>query len=299
MTTLFIHIGFPKTASSTLQRHLFARHSGLGYLGKPFSETLARVEESILTLDSNHFEERKADLQELVRGEIANVHHDTLLISHEGFLRNTRYGHHDLGTTAQRLHKIFGECLGPDGSVQIIINLRKQPDLILSHYAHFVRGTQDEFDAYVEECLRNTQNNFLSSLFYGKLLSHYANLFGKDNLNIIVFECLQRDRGQFVGELSAILGIDADESLRLLEGKHQKKKAKLSDAYLVEPKRGKGGWLGRLLASAQGKAPGEPHLLALRPEQERHLADLYRESNTLVQEHFGVPLDKYDYPMNR
>ena len=298
MTTLFIHIGFPKTASSTLQRHLFARHSGLGYLGKPFSETLARVEESILTLDNVLYEERKAGLQDLVRGEIAKFPRDTLLISHEGFLRNTRYGHHDLGTTAQRLHEIFGECLGPDGSVQIIVNLRKQPDLILSHYAHFVRGTQDEFDTYVEACLKNPKIDFSSSLFYYKLLSHYANLFGKDNLKIIVFECLQRDRGQFVGELSAILGIDADESLRLLEGKHQKQKEKLSDAYLVKPKRDKPGWLGRLLASAQGKAPGEPHLLALRPEQERRLADLYRDSNTLVQEHFGVPLDKYDYPIN-
>jgi hypothetical protein len=299
MTTLFIHVGFPKTASTTLQRHLFARHSGLGYLGKPFSETMAQVEESILRLDSFLYQESKAGLQDLVRDEISKSQHDKLLISHEGFLRNTRYGHHDLGTTAQRLHQVFAEGLGPDSTVRIIVNLRKQPDLILSHYAHFIRGSQDDFDSYVETILKNPHYDFPSSLYYYELLSYYADLFGKDNINVVIFECLQRNREQFVGELSAILGIDAAESGRLLEGKHQKQKDKLSDAYLVKPKRGTAGVLGRLLASSRAETPGEPHLLALRSEQERRLADLYRDSNTLVREHFGVPLDEYDYPMNR
>ena len=33
-----IHIGFPKTGTTTQQNHLFAKHSQIAYLGKPYKD---------------------------------------------------------------------------------------------------------------------------------------------------------------------------------------------------------------------------------------------------------------------
>jgi hypothetical protein len=38
MSKVFIHIGYPKTATTMLQKHLFANANNLLYLGKPFAE---------------------------------------------------------------------------------------------------------------------------------------------------------------------------------------------------------------------------------------------------------------------
>jgi len=38
MSNTFIHIGFPKTATTTLQNHLFSKHPGIHYLGKPYRD---------------------------------------------------------------------------------------------------------------------------------------------------------------------------------------------------------------------------------------------------------------------
>lgn len=304
MSRLFIHVGFPKTASSTLQKHLFARHSGISYLGKPFSDAMARVEKAMLTLDDTAFEQERPCLERLVRDEIAKARDGRLLISHEGFLRNTRYGHHDLGTTARRIHQTFAGALGPDGDLRIILCLRRQADLILSHYAHFVRGSQDDFDSYIEAVLENPREGFAASLFYDELLSHYADIFGRDNLDILLFEDLLGDSERFLGKLSDILGIDPAESLRLIEGKHEKRKAKVSDAYLVKPKKtGRRASWRRFLESVRtavgSNAAGAGTLVALRPDQERRLSDVYRRGNSRLMDRFGLPLDKHDYPLDR
>ena len=35
---IFIHIGFPKTASTFLQKNIFPNIEGINYLGKPFKD---------------------------------------------------------------------------------------------------------------------------------------------------------------------------------------------------------------------------------------------------------------------
>jgi hypothetical protein len=305
MTRLFIHVGFPKTASSTLQRHLFARHSDVSYLGKPFSDPMARVEEAMLTLDEAAFEREKPELQRRVREEIAKAPAGRMVLSHEGFLRSTRYGHHDVRRTARRIHDIFAAALGADGELRILICLRRQPDLLLSHYAHFVRGNQEAFDSYVDAVLETPREGFAASLFYDELLTCYAEIFGEDKLEILLFEDLVADRDRFLGELSRILDIDAAESLSLLEGKHEKQKAKVSDAYLVRPKkRGRRAPWRRLLESLRTairpkRESDAGSLVALRPEQEARLADLYRAGNSRLAERFAVPLGDHGYATGR
>ena len=48
-----LHIGFPKTGTTTLQKHLFTEHSQIVYLGKPTrSEWLKEKMHTLIKQDS-------------------------------------------------------------------------------------------------------------------------------------------------------------------------------------------------------------------------------------------------------
>ncbi len=289
MRRLFIHAGFPKTATTTLQDHLFAKHAQINYLGKPFSDGLAEVERQILTLDSYLFDHRLPALREIVRREAAAVSEGDLLISHEGFLRNSRYGGHDLGRTAHRLRAVFGEALGPDGRLEIIICLRNQVDLILSHYLQFIKGSQKDFDSYLEAALEAPDTGFPASLFYDELLFFYVAEFGRENLHILLFEDLLRDKAGSVTRLSETLGIDAEESLALLEDKHEKQKQKRDQAYVAMGRTGLAKRFNKVLATT----------VSVSPRQRVAIEELYRSGNSRLMAQFGLPLDAHDYPLEQ
>ena len=52
----FLHVGYPKTATTTLQKVLFKRHPDLCYPGKPLTGDLLDLERQIVKLDSVQFE---------------------------------------------------------------------------------------------------------------------------------------------------------------------------------------------------------------------------------------------------
>ena len=284
---LFIHVGFPKTATTTLQNHLFARHSQVNYLGKPFSETLAQVERQILTLDSVLFEGRVEALQKAFLQEVGSLAGGDLVISHEGFLRNTRYDGHDLGRTASRLRRVFGGALGPAYRLEILVCLRSQVDLILSHYVQFVAGSQKDFDLHLKAALEEPTGGFPGSLFYDELLSFYAAEFGRQNLHVLLFEDLIREKARFIEELSEVLCIDPAESLALLDGKHEKQKRKRGAAYLA---RGGKSWPKRLSQALRSS-------VSVRPWQRAALEELYGAGNARLQDSFGLPLSERGYPV--
>lgn len=287
MTSLLIHVGLPKTATTTLQDHFFAKHTQINYLGKPFSDDLAEVERQILTLDSYRFDHRLPALRQIFLKEAAAFAEGDILISHEGFLRNTRYGGHDLGRTARRLRAVFGEALAPVGRLEIIICLRNQVDLILSHYLQFIKGSQRDFDRYLEEALQRPDSGFPASLFYDELLDFYAAELGGENLHVLLFEDLLRDKAGFVAGLSEILGVDTGQSLALLEGKHEKQKQKRDQAYLAGGGKGLAKRLNKVLAAT----------ISVSPRQRAAIESLYREDNTRLMARLGLRLEKAGYPM--
>ena len=287
MRRLFVHVGFPKTATTTLQTHLFVKHTQVNYLGKPFSERLAQVQRDILTLDTIQFEKRLETLQGLLRQEADAFADGDLLISEEGFLLNTRYRGHDLGRTARRLRSVLSGALGPKFQLEIIVSLRNQVDLFLSHFVQFVKGSQRDFDSYLEAALEAPAEGFSASLFYDELLSFYAAEYGRERLHVLLFEDFLRDRPGFITELSEILGIDAGESLGLLEDKHEKQKARRGNAYMARGRNRLAKRLNRALGST----------VSIRPQQRAAFEALYRASNSRLQAEFGLPLDEHGYPL--
>ncbi len=141
---IFVHIGYPKSASTTLQKHLFHKHSDINYFGlyptKNIGQDTPKIDRNARFLtDKNLRTFYKALLMEepdeyshqeavdLFRTSIKNhLSNKVNLLSHERFT-STLFGHSSLEEKAKRLKTII-----PDA--KIILVIRNQADLIKSQY---------------------------------------------------------------------------------------------------------------------------------------------------------------------
>jgi len=301
VTRLIVHVGYPKTASSTLQAHLFANSPGLHYLGRPFSEGMAQIERAMLTLDDKAFVDRLPSIQAHFRKEAQGGDAKPIMISHEGFLRSTRFNGHDVGRTAERIHQVFVEAFTETPDTEIIICLRNQPDLFLSHFVQFVKGTQGDLDRQVDEALANPKRGFSASLLYSEILDRYAKLFGKDRLHLFTFEEFVTERQAFLDRLSRILNLDPEMSAALLKDKHEKQRSKEAGSYALLDRDNATFKLGKLLKVMQLESlskrvkAGSSRRIALSSLQKRELENLYRASNKTVEATYRIDLTRHGY----
>ena len=55
----FVHIGYPKTASTYLQKNIFPNIEDASYIGKPFSVSFTEIINNISQLADSEFELKK------------------------------------------------------------------------------------------------------------------------------------------------------------------------------------------------------------------------------------------------
>lgn len=208
-----IHIGYPKAASTTLQNGLFEPHSEIECVGKPFKSR--RIElwlASIHAQDTIEFDPEacRRDYDAIIAPLMSGT--KPLVVTFELF---TLPNHADRGIVAQRLRDLFGEA-------KIIVNIRSQPDYLQSMY-RFQWGRAKHsysFEEYLDEYWENRANGFVFHLDYYKLVSVYAGLFGRRNIGVFLFEELARDAQRYARKMCDFIGVDAEEGVRHLAGRH-------------------------------------------------------------------------------
>ena len=127
MTALFIHVGYPKTATTTFQKHVFPNHPEIDYLGKFIpghryrDERLYPSIDRLMTVDESRYE-GVVGLRELIDACREQCSKRVMLISSESFVHVTAV---NLGLVAQRVKAAFSPC-------KIIITIREQLDIIRS-----------------------------------------------------------------------------------------------------------------------------------------------------------------------
>jgi len=226
-----IHIGMPKTATTTLQRHLFAFHSEIYYLGR-YEGPLFRKKHH--KFDACRDATVQALMQEIAYGNVYDPDFarckellSQVLFPAKGKNLLPVWSWESYATDilarrrvrARNLKKVFGKA-------KIIMTLRNPVALLES--AYFQQLKRDNIGAYakfgklpyyrsIDRWLdENFTGEIMPHLQYGETLRIYAEQFGVGNINVFLFEKLVENSSSFFENLCSTMGIDAEEGLRLV-----------------------------------------------------------------------------------
>ena len=184
---LVVHIGYPKTGSTWLQQQVFPR------LSLPYGNADPRLRAAMtrLILD-DAFDPADVRLKPPVLFSDEAICGDMFADVSHGF------------RSAERLHAV-----APNARVLVLV--RRQPDMVRSLYAQYVNmggiGSLDDFLAgRAAGCLFTHQH-----LEYDRLVTHYAELFGRERVLVAPYERLRADPLDFVRRLCGELELDVPD----------------------------------------------------------------------------------------
>lgn len=307
MTPLFVHVGYPKTATTTFQKHVFPHHPEIDYLGKFIpghryrDERLFPAIDSLMTADECCYE-GVAELREIIEQYRSRCTRKVMLLSSESFIHVTAT---DLGLVAQRVRAAFEPC-------KIIITIREQRDMIRSFYGMhgrfgqylFITKSETErlrFPLSVEDWLkyefRAYNQNLLSTLHYYEIIKYYCKLFGEQNIGIFLFEEFVKDKNDYTKKLCHFLGIDHTTAVRLAVGRHELPNSSRRElgSYKI---------LSRIALQSSSREPAFiPEFLGRSPKArveisnawQDKLKELYAKGNQALARELEVPLERFGY----
>lgn len=236
MKRIYIHIGYPKTATSVLQHNVFTKNHDNGtinYLGKRNAD-VGKKNNTASFIECMLDEQCVWSETLQIKSNLPNViSYEELTIS---LLNHERQNPHG---AAKKLHKFFTDKY-PDYKIFIIVTLRNQVDLIHSFYTeaymwHFRHHLSvNTIDKYLEEGLNEVKNGMFLMYSYTLILSEYKNYFGVENIKILFYEDLVFDREFYIEELSSFLKIEENLISESFKSKINIKKSDLN-GYHTHP----------------------------------------------------------------
>lgn len=219
--TKYIHIGFPKNFSTSLQRDYFSKHpeiyhlgigldSNLGYRDSIIEKTL---EVYLKTCKEYKYLEEKNKIITHFQNRLnsAKNHQKAIGVSAEHLSFSFSYDSLSGPEKARRLFEIFGD------DTKIIMIVRNQFDLIKSLYRESVRvGFAGDFRTYFKLIYKYQDRNFIYDFRYDLVKNTYSQLFGSENVAVFFFEDYREKDGNMInGEVSNKLFEDLNSFLEL------------------------------------------------------------------------------------
>ncbi len=182
-----IHIGLPKTASTTLQNRVFAPNQHFTYLGRinngyADDETKELIERITFQDSVEYDAEATASLLQFCRAK-APAADRPILVSAESLSVS---GRADRRLIAERLNRLFAPA-------KVLIVVRAQPAMLQSLYLNYLRASRERFVTF-EQWLDRTYGSIRFTdvhkveLNYGSLVQAYEEIFGTDNVIVVPFE---------------------------------------------------------------------------------------------------------------
>jgi hypothetical protein len=325
---IFIHVGYPKAASTSLQMNLFLNHPQVNYLGPNFRppglSNPTKLEQLLLSLgwELNVIQDNLQFWRQIKnRPEIAYraddstqklyettilplIHPDRInVFSHEGLLNACVA---DNALKAKRIYEFFP-------TAKIIIILRSQLDALRSlHEMHpkdyLGAGTGHRvlsFNQWLNKSFEYLDRSYLFGLLYSETLVYYQQLFGPAAVGVFLFEVLKSQPQLFAQQLSEFMGIDATVTYDLLtqppkNTAQEHRVHNFREKWLpgiefskVLPAKVHEQWLFFLSDLFANYLPRRSQLVS--PENLARLQALYGPSNQRLMAEFGLEVEKYGY----
>lgn len=308
----YIHVGYPKNASTTLQTDVFPKIKNTIYMGRsydtqhPFiSKEFSEAMYSIWMQDSIDFSFEEVSRK--IDSAMSNVNGQTerTIISSEGFANNFV----DRGIIANRLNKFF-----PDAKILIVI--RNQMDALLSMYSFLVcqmgrnvnisygRPSVRSFAQWIQDQEEYLGRSFITTLMYYEFFSQYKSLFGNDNVTVLFFEELANSPELFFAKLATFLDLDSamptpgNDVPKRNRGPTQRAAAYYRLRGLF-PDTSFSKYMpniaSKLFHNYLARQTGGRKKEFLLPDTEKRLLDMYRDSNNKLQQELGIDISKYGY----
>lgn len=223
MSSKYIHIGFPKNFSTSLQRSYFSAHPELLHLGIGLDNnnlgyrdtTVEKALEVYLKSCKDYkYNEVEHGLKQHFNTyfEAGKLQNKKVGISAEHLSFSFSYDSISSQIKAQRLFNIFG------ADTTIVMVVRNQWELIKSLFRESIRvGYAGDFQEYLYLFYKYQDRNYYYDIAYTNAYLTYTDLFGKENVKILFFENYRNEDGSLVGttndslllidDLNSVLGL--------------------------------------------------------------------------------------------
>lgn len=216
MNSILFHIGYPKSASTTLQEQFFKKLQGHYYLGVGMDKSPENNNQLVFENFRNLFirlfktDALNYDPSEAMTYWLNVKKHvppeTPIIISHEKALGSI-FSISDPFEKARRIRNIFGD-------IKILMIIRNQHNIALSQYRdwpyqpnHHFSGKPVSFKEWVDMDIKN-DSSFIKTLEYEKVIKFYHSLFTPKNIHVIPIELLKFDKELFTKKLSAAMSIE-------------------------------------------------------------------------------------------
>ncbi len=315
---VFLHVGLPKTATTTLQNSLFSHHSGICYLGKRSAWPAERhcYSDEIYAVLRPLFWQRSEPIRPHSLRSVLHAHsrqmgsEKPILGSWEG-----------LGITPpMKFQQILRDAQDAMGDVRVIFTLRNPLKRLPSAYLHALKacaklGTHHSlpagrvflpFDDWLDGAHRGIGKHDFRFDF-DKNLRFATEFLGRDKVGVFLFEDMVEDRKAFFASVLRFMGIDHTEE-EAIEDKHlnqalnavQVDFLKTIDAsdeertqWLALPPRERTRHMDKLRDSGGDNKYG----VVMTEAQRQLIADRSRSINRWLVEAYDLDLERHQYPL--
>lgn len=307
MKELFIHIGYPKAASTTLQNALFMGLHGLGlinFLGRAFesdyfgfANSKEQFKQWLKELSSNdHYSSAYKSVETATIPDIFSIMSDKLInVLSEGafILHERRFSDFIM---PERIRGFFSDNVD---SIRIIVVIRSQTTLIMSNYVQrYKKMEENTFAEYLDAHMNGKKRgmgDFKVFDFYN-LAEHYAQVFGKDNVSFLLFEEMANDKEAFAASVANIINVDSKYINNCLGDNKLNVTTVDSDYHICKKPitRTARYQLGRFIKKL-GFNPGEmitTKVPRMTEGEEGKVFDFFKENNLKLAEEFSLDTDK-------
>ena len=289
---IVIQPGMVKSATTSLQELVFARHPEITLLGLPAANPEAKEAiRQICRADSIFYDHETV---ETVLGPLAATAGDgTAVLSYENF---ALYESKDKGLIAERLQRLFPEA-------RVLFTIRRQEDLLAAWYLqkmqkYLRQGHYLTFEDWFAMKAKLPHRAILDDLRFDEIIACYKRLFGPGQVHVLLFEELRAQPATFCRRLGDILSIDGGSIEQLLAQAHANPTIPVSLTTLARhlfpllPRP-----LSKMIAKHLLRRGGTPARVKIEDKIARQVAELSTPGNRRLAADFDLPLGDYGYAL--
>jgi Sulfotransferase domain len=207
MPDVLLHVGVAKSGTSFLQQNVFERVTSALRLGQPYADKELRARVESLKRDDDYDFDLPGFQQAFERLSAAAVRQRRKIIFSDETLTSPEMK----TVVARRLHSAFDKA-------KILVTIRNQLTSVESYYVRHGRilkkvpnpwsGRYIKFDDWFGYYFSHERGGHFDRIDYYKIYQIYANIFGAENVHVIMSEAIRAKQNAVVSTLCSLLQCD-------------------------------------------------------------------------------------------